>query len=72
MTGPRLCNWIRFLCATGIIVTVLPIGTRAQTQAPQASDVQKLRDKLLQLEQEMNALKGQISAIEQPPQHPEE
>ena len=47
---------------------VLPIWTRAQIQASQASDVQQLKDKLLQLEQEMNALKGQISAIEQPPQ----
>jgi hypothetical protein len=59
---------MRFVCATGIIVLVLPIWTRAQTQASQASDVQQLKDKLLQLEQEMNALKGQISAIEQPPQ----
>jgi hypothetical protein len=59
---------MRFVCATGIIVVVLPIWTRAQTQASQASDVQQLKDKLLQLEQEMNALKGQISAIEQPPQ----
>ncbi|HZS98900.1 MAG TPA: DcaP family trimeric outer membrane transporter [Terriglobales bacterium] len=68
MTRPRVCNWMRFVCATGIIVVVLPIWTRAQTQASQASDVQQLKDKLLQLEQEMNALKGQISAIEQPPQ----
>ena len=68
MTRPRFFNWMRFVWATGIIVLVLPIWTRAQTQAFQASDVQQLKDKLLQLEQEMNALKGQISAIEQPPQ----
>jgi len=51
-----------------MIVAVLPTWTGAQTQAHQTSDVQLLRDKLLQLEQEMNALKGEISAIEQPPQ----
>ena len=68
MTRPRVCNWMRFVCATGIIVVVLPIWTRAQTLASQASDVQQLKDKLLQLEQEMNALKGQINAIEQAPQ----
>jgi hypothetical protein len=68
MTRPRLCSWIRFVCATGIIVVVLPTWTRAQTQAFRSSDVQQLKDKLLQLEQEINALKGQISAIEQPPQ----
>jgi outer membrane murein-binding lipoprotein Lpp len=65
MTLPRLSKWTRFACATGVIVVVLPIWTRAQAQA---SDVQQLRDKLLQLEQEMNALKGQISAIEQRPE----
>ena len=68
MTSSCPRGWTRFLCTSLMIVIATCILTRAQTQAPQASDVQQLRDKLLQLEQEMNALKGQINAIEQPTQ----
>jgi DcaP outer membrane protein len=50
-----------------MIAMVLPVSTRAQTQA---SDVQEMKNKLQHLEQEMNELKGQISAIEQGPQSP--
>ena len=68
MTSSCPRSWTRFLCTALMIVFAMSIWTRAQTQPPQASDIQQLRDKLLQLEQEMNALKGQISAIEQPAQ----
>ena len=70
MTLPRSCNWIRFVCATVMIAIVLPVSTRAQTHASQALDVQEMKNKLQHLEQEMNELRGQISAIEQGPQSP--
>ena len=57
----RRFGWRRLVCAKVMIVLIFATSARAQTQA---SDVQQLKDKLQTLEQEMNALKGQISAIE--------
>jgi outer membrane murein-binding lipoprotein Lpp len=70
MTLPRPCDLIRFVCAAVMIAMVLPVSTRAQMQASPGSDVQEMKNKLQRLEQEMNELRGQISAMEQAPQSP--
>jgi len=64
----RPFSWTQATCATVMVVIAMPVWTRAQTQPSQTPDVQQLRDKLQHLEQEMNELRGQISAIEQPPE----
>lgn len=66
MRSSHSISWTQFACAAVMSVIALPIWTRAQTQAPQIPDVQQLQDRLQHLEQEMNELRGQISAIEQP------
>ena len=58
MKLPSACNWIRLACTTAMIIAALPVSARAQTQSSEASDVQEMKNKLLQLEQEMNELKG--------------
>src|SRR6201982_3422003 len=68
MRSLRPFSWTRVACATVMVAIVMPVWTRAQTQPSQTPDVQQLRDKLQHLEQEMNELRGQISAIEQPPE----
>ena len=65
MTLCHASNRMRFACATAIFV--ISIWMTAQAQAPPRPDVQQLRTKLQQLEQEMSELRGQISAIEQAP-----
>jgi len=68
MRSPRPFSWTQATCATVMVVIAMPVWTRAQTRPSQTPDVQQLRDKLQHLEQEMNELRGQISAIEQPPE----
>jgi DcaP outer membrane protein len=62
------CKRISFVCATVMLGVALSNWTEAQSQPPQTVDVQQMKNKLQQLEQDMNELKGQISAIEQAPQ----
>ena len=60
---------IRGACATLLVVT-LSLTCRAQSGPSQNPDLQQLKDKLQQLEQAMQELKGQISAIEQAQKSP--
>jgi DcaP outer membrane protein len=70
MRAFHLFSWRRLACAKVMIMVIFATSARAQTHPSQTSDVQQLKDKLQNLEQEMNALKGQISAIEQAQQSP--
>jgi hypothetical protein len=52
------------------IIFVSVICTQGQSQDPQGADLQQMRDKLEELEREMQDLKGQISAVERASQSP--
>jgi cell division protein FtsB len=67
MKLPRRCDWRQSACATVVVMLMVgfPIWVQAQSQASQNPDLQQLKDKLEQLDQEMQELKGQIRAVEQ-------
>src|SRR5438552_6716337 len=66
-TMKSLClnQWIRIASLTLVTLAFCAIWTQAQSQDTQTPDLQQLKDKLQQLDQEMQELKGQIKAAQQ-------
>ena len=60
-----LNQWIRIASLTLVTLAFCAIWTQAQSQDTQTPDLQQLKDKLQQLDQEMQELKGQIKAAQQ-------
>jgi len=56
---------LRGLWALLLVVLSASISSKGQSPPPQSPDLQQLKDKLQQLEQTMQELKGQINALEQ-------
>jgi hypothetical protein len=61
----HLPQWTRNSVATLWVVLVCAVLSQAQSSPSQGQDLQQLKNKLEQLEQAMQDLKGQISAVEQ-------
>jgi hypothetical protein len=59
-----LCLWTR-ISSVVLLTMLLAIAAQAQSQDSPPPDLQQLKEKLQQLEQEMQVLKGQIGAVEQ-------
>ena len=60
-----LLLWTRVASVGLLAILSFAIGTQAQSQDSPPPDLQEMQNKLQQLEQEMQALKGQISAVQQ-------
>jgi hypothetical protein len=60
-----LLLWIRVASVVLLTILSFAIGTQAQSQDTPQPDLQEMQNKLQQLEQEMQTLKGQISAVQQ-------
>ena len=58
------------ICFALSLVMLSVTAARPQSQIPPGSNLQQMKDKLDQLEQEVQDLKGQISAVEQRSQLP--
>lgn len=65
-----LLLWTRVASAGLLAILSFAIGTQAQSQGSPAPDVQEMKTKLQQLEQEMQALKTQINSVQQSPPIP--
>src|SRR5258707_11261716 len=60
--APR--HWRRIACTTLLVFVVCFLGRHAHSQETQNSDLGQLKNKLEQLDEEMQELKGQIQAAE--------
>jgi outer membrane DcaP-like protein len=60
----QLHVWVR-ISSVVLLTMLLAIAAQAQSQDSPPPDLQQLKEKLQQLEQEMQVLKGQIGAVEQ-------
>src|SRR5438034_6574201 len=60
-----LLLWTRVASVGLLAILSFAIGTQAQSQDSPPPDLQEMQNKLQQLEQEMQVLKGQISAVQQ-------
>ena len=65
-----LLLWTRVASVGLLAILSFAIGTQAQSQDSPAPDVQELKTKLQQLEQEMQVLKTQINTVQQSPPIP--
>ena len=66
--APR--HWRRIACTTLLVLVVCFLGRHAQSQETQNPDLGQLKNKLQQLDEEMQELKGQIQAAEEAARHP--
>src|ERR1700756_5143459 len=66
-------TWKNFNVATLLLLPVFAIWippARAQSQASQKQDIQRLKDELQQLDQKMDEIKARINALEPAPPPP--
>ena len=61
--APR--HWKRIACTTLLVLVVCFLGRHAHSQETQNSDLGQLKNKLQQLDEEMQELKAQIQAAEE-------